>query len=34
MKSDSRKRGRLRLDERLRALHPIDRFRAPPKGWV
>ncbi|MGO6762544.1 helix-turn-helix domain-containing protein, partial [Rhizobium ruizarguesonis] len=20
--------------ERLRALHPIDRFRAPPKGWV
>ncbi|MCZ7859127.1 mobile mystery protein A [Agrobacterium salinitolerans] len=34
MKSDSRKRGRLRLDERLRALQPIDRFKTPPKGWV
>ncbi len=34
MKSDTRKRARLRLDERLQALQPIDRFRAPPKGWV
>ncbi|WP_132589765.1 mobile mystery protein A [Rhizobium sp. BK068] len=25
---------RLQLDERLRALQPIDRFKAPPKGWV
>ncbi|OBZ95752.1 transcriptional regulator [Pararhizobium polonicum] len=34
MKSDSRKRARLRIDERLQALRPIDRFRVPPKGWV
>jgi predicted DNA-binding mobile mystery protein A len=34
LKSDDRKRGRLRLDERLRALEPIERFKAPPKGWV
>lgn len=34
MKSDNRKRARLRIDERLQPLRPIDRFRAPPKGWV
>lgn len=34
MKSDTHKRARLRLDERLQALQPTDRFRAPPKGWV
>jgi predicted DNA-binding mobile mystery protein A len=34
MKSNTHKRARLRLDERLQALQPIDRFRAPPKGWV
>ena len=34
MKSDSRKRGRLRLDERVLTLQPVDRFRPPPKGWV
>ncbi|CAN7684060.1 mobile mystery protein A [Pararhizobium sp. LjRoot238] len=34
MKGDARKRARLRLDERLRALQPIDRFKAPPKGWI
>jgi len=31
---DTRKRARARLDERLRALQPIDRFKAPPKGWI
>ena len=34
MKSDTRKRARHRLDERLRALQPIDRFKTPPKGWI
>ncbi|WEX75734.1 mobile mystery protein A [Sinorhizobium numidicum] len=34
MKSNTRKRARLRLDERLQSLQPIDRFRAPPRGWV
>lgn len=34
MKSDTHKRARLRLDERLQALQPSDRFRAPPQGWV
>lgn len=34
MKSDTRKRARQRLDERLRALQPIDRFKTPPKGWI
>ena len=34
MKSNIRKRARLRLDERLQALQPVDRLRAPPKGWV
>lgn len=35
MKSDIRKRARGRLDERLHALQPIDRFKAPPgAGWV
>src|SRR5260370_35432201 len=34
MKNDARKRGRKRLDERLMALKPEDRFNAPPKGWV
>jgi predicted DNA-binding mobile mystery protein A len=31
---DTRKRARERLDERLAPLRPIERFRAPPKGWV
>jgi predicted DNA-binding mobile mystery protein A len=34
MKNDSRQRARLRLDERLAALKPVDRFSAPPKGWI
>ncbi|WPO42198.1 mobile mystery protein A [Tardiphaga sp. 42S5] len=34
MKSDTRKRARERLDERLAPLKPAERFRAPPKGWV
>ena len=34
MKNDTRTRARERLDERLAALKPADRFRAPPKGWV
>ena len=34
MKSETRKRARTRLDERLGVLRPPDRFKAPPKGWV
>jgi predicted DNA-binding mobile mystery protein A len=34
MKTDARKRARERLDQRLLALKPEDRFRPPPKGWV
>ena len=34
MKDDARQRGRKRLDERLSALKPEDRFGVPPKGWV
>jgi predicted DNA-binding mobile mystery protein A len=34
MKNDTRQRARQRLDERLLALKPEERFRAPPKGWV
>ena len=34
MKSDTRKRARLRLDQRLQVMRPVDRFSPPPKGWV
>jgi predicted DNA-binding mobile mystery protein A len=34
MRNDARQRARRRLDERLQALKPEDRFRAPPKGWI
>lgn len=34
MKNDKNARARERLDERLAPLRPIDRFDAPPKGWV
>jgi predicted DNA-binding mobile mystery protein A len=34
MNINSRQRARRRLDERLLALKPEDRFHAPPKGWV
>jgi predicted DNA-binding mobile mystery protein A len=34
MKNDARKRARERLDQRLSALKPEDRFRPPPKGWT
>jgi predicted DNA-binding mobile mystery protein A len=34
MKTDTRKRARERLDDRLAPLKPAERFRAPPKGWV
>jgi len=34
MKAGTRQRARHRLDERLQALKPEERFRAPPKGWV
>jgi predicted DNA-binding mobile mystery protein A len=34
MQNEPRRRARQRLDERLNPLKPIERFRAPPKGWV
>jgi predicted DNA-binding mobile mystery protein A len=34
MKNDTRQRARQRLDERLLALKPEDRFGAPPRGWI
>ncbi len=34
MKNDTRHRARQRLDERLAALKPTERLRAPPRGWV
>jgi len=34
MRSSQRQRIRLRLDERLAPLKPIDRFDPPPKKWV
>ena len=34
MKKDMRTRARQRLDARLLAIKPEDRFRPPPKGWV
>ncbi|HEY5131439.1 MAG TPA: mobile mystery protein A [Bradyrhizobium sp.] len=34
MKNHIRERARQRLDERLLALKPEDRFRAPPRGWL
>jgi predicted DNA-binding mobile mystery protein A len=34
MKDEIRQRARHRLDERLRALKPTDRFLPPPKGWI
>lgn len=34
MITHTRHRARQRLDERLLALKPEDRFRAPPKGWI
>jgi predicted DNA-binding mobile mystery protein A len=34
MKTDTRLRARQHLDDRLAALKPAERFRAPPKGWV
>jgi predicted DNA-binding mobile mystery protein A len=34
MKNDTRKRARQHLDERLAPLKPVDRFHAPPKGWI
>src|SRR3546814_15768597 len=34
MKSDARRRARQRLDERLSAIKPEDRFHRPPKGWI
>ena len=34
MKTNPRNRARQRLEERLSALKPEDRFMPPPKGWV
>lgn len=34
MKREPRTRARQRLDERLLALKPEDRFQAPPRGWI
>lgn len=34
MNNDPKQRARQRLDERLLALKPEDRFHAPPKGWL
>lgn len=32
--NETKRRARLRLDERLLWLKPVDRFQPPPKGWV
>ena len=34
MKIYARQRARQHLDKRLVALKPVDRFAAPPKGWL
>lgn len=34
MKTEIRHKARQRLDERLLALKPTDRFKVPPKGWI
>lgn len=34
MSADIRNRARRRLDERLAALKPMDRFTVPPRGWI
>ena len=34
MRDDTLNRARKRLDERLAALKPVERFQPPPKGWV
>ena len=34
MKMNLRQRARQRLDERLLAFKPEDRYRAPPTGWI
>jgi predicted DNA-binding mobile mystery protein A len=34
METYPRRRVRQRLDERLLALKPIERFSSPPKGWI
>jgi predicted DNA-binding mobile mystery protein A len=34
MRKDIRQRARRRLDERLFALKSVDRFKAPPRGWI
>ncbi|MBX9757729.1 MAG: mobile mystery protein A [Beijerinckiaceae bacterium] len=34
MKNLSRHKARQRLDERLEALRPIERYAVPPKGWL
>lgn len=34
MRNETRKQARQRLDERLMALKPVDRFKPPPRGWV
>ncbi|MGE8134117.1 mobile mystery protein A [Novosphingobium subterraneum] len=34
MKSEVRQRARDRLDAKLAAIRPLDRFTVPPKGWI
>lgn len=34
MRKPDRHRARQRLDERLQALKPEDRFKVPPRGWI
>lgn len=34
MRNETASKARKRLDERLLILQPVDRFRAPGKGWV
>ncbi len=34
MRKELRERARQRLDERLLPLKPVDRFEAPPRGWI
>ncbi|MDP3906752.1 mobile mystery protein A [Novosphingobium sp.] len=34
MKSEVRQRARERLDARLAAIKPLERYTVPPKGWI
>lgn len=34
MNSEITKRARKRLDERLNAFKPLEKFKSPPRGWI